>query len=88
MGVRVQRQGIDVEALGRELQAKGATAFVASWRSLLDRGVLIRQTGPSGWLRVSVGTPQENDMFRSALLEATGRAPSALDGPDDEKGPA
>jgi histidinol-phosphate aminotransferase len=42
------------------------------WRALLDRGVLIRQTGPDGWLRVSIGTPEENGMFRSALLEATG----------------
>jgi histidinol-phosphate aminotransferase len=44
----------------------------AVWRALLDRGVLIRQTGPAGWLRVSVGTPEENGMFRAALLEATG----------------
>jgi histidinol-phosphate aminotransferase len=40
------------------------------WRGLLDRGVLIRQTGPEGWLRVTVGTPQENAMFRNALVEA------------------
>lgn len=45
----------------------------AVWRALLDRGVLVRQTGPSGWLRVSVGTPEENGMFRTALREATGR---------------
>jgi histidinol-phosphate aminotransferase len=32
---------------------------------LLDRGVLIRNTGPSGWLRVTVGTPAENDAFRA-----------------------
>ena len=44
----------------------------AVWRALLDRGVLIRQTGPAGWLRVSVGTPEENGMFRTALLEAVG----------------
>jgi len=42
------------------------------WRALLERGVLIRQTGPAGWLRVSVGTPEENGMFRTALLEAVG----------------
>lgn len=39
------------------------------WQGLLDRGVLIRQTGPDGWLRVTVGTPEENGMFRSALQE-------------------
>ncbi len=43
----------------------------AVWNGLLERGVLIRQTGPDGWLRVSVGTPAENDMFRRALLETT-----------------
>ncbi|WP_062384652.1 histidinol-phosphate transaminase [Demequina iriomotensis] len=38
---------------------------------LLARGVLIRVTGPEGWLRVSIGTPQEMALFRSALLEVT-----------------
>ena len=42
------------------------------WQSLLDQGVLIRQTGPKGWLRVSVGTPEENDRFRAALQQAPG----------------
>jgi histidinol-phosphate aminotransferase len=39
------------------------------WQAVLDRGVLIRETGPSGWLRVTVGTPQEMAAFRSALDE-------------------
>jgi histidinol-phosphate aminotransferase len=42
----------------------------AVWERLLAQGVLIRQTGPVGWLRVSVGTPEENAMFRQALLTA------------------
>ena len=41
----------------------------AVWQGLLDRGVLIRNTGPKGWLRVSVGTPAENDAFKQALKE-------------------
>jgi histidinol-phosphate aminotransferase len=41
----------------------------AVWRGLLDRGVLIRETGPDGWLRVSVGTPEEMAAFKSALME-------------------
>jgi histidinol-phosphate aminotransferase len=40
------------------------------WRNVLDRGVLIRETGPEGWLRVSIGTPQEMSAFRTALQEA------------------
>ena len=43
----------------------------AVWQGLLDRGVLIRETGPEGWLRVSVGTPEENAAFRAALEEVT-----------------
>jgi histidinol-phosphate aminotransferase len=41
----------------------------AVWQGLLDRGVLIRNTGPAGWLRVSVGTPAENNAFKQALTE-------------------
>lgn len=41
----------------------------AVWQGLLDRGVLIRETGPDGWLRVSVGTPEENTAFRDALTD-------------------
>jgi histidinol-phosphate aminotransferase len=37
------------------------------FEGLLDQGVLIRETGPRGWLRVSVGTPEENVRFRDAL---------------------
>jgi histidinol-phosphate aminotransferase len=39
------------------------------WQALLDRGVLIRETGPAGWLRVTVGTPREMAAFRAALVE-------------------
>jgi histidinol-phosphate aminotransferase len=42
----------------------------AIWQRLLDRGVLIRETGPDGWLRVSIGTPEEMAEFRAALQEA------------------
>ena len=41
----------------------------AVWQGLLDRGVLIRETGPDGWLRVSVGTPEEMTVFEQALTE-------------------
>jgi histidinol-phosphate aminotransferase len=39
----------------------------AVWQALLDRGVLIRETGPEGWLRVSAGTPSEMQAFKDAL---------------------
>ncbi|MEO6884819.1 MAG: histidinol-phosphate transaminase, partial [Jatrophihabitantaceae bacterium] len=41
----------------------------AVWQGLLDRGVLIRETGPDGWLRVSIGTPDEMAAFKRALVE-------------------
>jgi histidinol-phosphate aminotransferase len=34
-----------------------------AWRAFLDRGVLIRDVGIAGRLRVTVGTPEENDAF-------------------------
>lgn len=44
----------------------------AVWQQLLDRGVLIRETGPEGWLRVSVGTPDETQAFKDALTDVIG----------------
>jgi histidinol-phosphate aminotransferase len=41
----------------------------AVWQGLLGHGVLIRETGPDGWLRVSIGTSAEMDAFRVALLQ-------------------
>ena len=34
------------------------------WQALLDRGVLVREVGPPGWLRVTVGTAAEMAAFR------------------------
>ena len=44
------------------------------WQRLLDRGVLVRATGPAGWLRVSAGTPEEMAAFRVALTDSLGPA--------------
>ncbi len=41
----------------------------AVWQALLDRGVLIRETGPDGWLRVSIGTADEMKTFKQALTQ-------------------
>lgn len=37
------------------------------WKSLLDAGVLIRDVGLSGYLRVTIGSEAENTLFTSAL---------------------
>jgi histidinol-phosphate aminotransferase len=44
------------------------------WRKILDRGVLVRDNGVPGWLRVSAGTPEENDAFLDAVRELLGSA--------------
>lgn len=41
----------------------------AVWQRILDRGVLVRDNGVPGWLRVSAGTPEENDAFLDAVRE-------------------
>jgi histidinol-phosphate aminotransferase len=52
----------------------------AVWQGLLERGVLIRETGPDGWLRVSIGTADEMKTFKQALTEV-------LAGSQDPAGP-
>jgi histidinol-phosphate aminotransferase len=47
----------------------GLTDAPAVWQAVLDRGVLIRDVGLPGWLRVTAGTPAENDAFLDALRE-------------------
>lgn len=39
------------------------------WKAFLDRGILIRDVGIEGYLRVTVGTPAENQRFLTALTE-------------------
>ncbi|MCP2252256.1 histidinol-phosphate aminotransferase [Prauserella aidingensis] len=41
----------------------------AAWKSYVDKGVLIRDIGIDGHLRVSIGTPDENDAFLEASKE-------------------
>jgi histidinol-phosphate aminotransferase len=41
-----------------------------TWRRLLDHGVLVRDVGLPGWLRVSGGTTDENAAFLAALRES------------------
>jgi len=43
-----------------------------AWQGLLDRGVLVREVGPEGWLRVTIGTPEDNAAFRTALTAVLG----------------
>ena len=44
----------------------------AVWQALLDAGILIRVVGPEGFLRASIGTPEEMERLRSALAMVIG----------------
>ena len=39
------------------------------WKALLEKGVLIRDVGLSGYLRVTIGSEAENNLFISALTQ-------------------
>ncbi len=44
----------------------------AVWQRFLDRGVLIRDVGLAGWLRVTAGTEEETTAFLNAAGEILG----------------
>ncbi|AJC59038.1 histidinol-phosphate transaminase [Streptomyces sp. 769] len=65
----------ELRALGCQVVASDAN-FVqfglfddahAVWQAILDHGVLVRDNGVPGWLRVTAGTPAENDAFLDAV---------------------
>lgn len=39
----------------------------ALWQEILDKGILIRDVGIEGYLRVTIGTPEENEQFLNAI---------------------
>jgi histidinol-phosphate aminotransferase len=84
--LRVQRDRLLVElpALGCPVVASDANFVLFRvpgdqrriWEALLERGVLVRDVGLEGWLRVTAGTPGEMEAFLSEL----GRLMRAVDG--------
>lgn len=55
-----------VESDANFVQFGRFTDSAAAWQGFLDQGVLVRDNGVPGWLRVSAGTPAENDTFLDA----------------------
>ena len=49
----------------------------ATWRGLLEHGVLVRDVGIAGHLRVTAGTPEETTAFLDALAATLGRTTSS-----------
>ena len=78
--IRAERDSLVAWLRGRGLAVADSDAnFVlfggfadrdAAWQALLAEGVLVRQLGPPGWLRVSIGTGGEMAAFRDALTAA------------------
>jgi histidinol-phosphate aminotransferase len=75
--IKEQRDRVVVALRGRGITVADSDAnFVlfevggdqrAAWRALLEHGVLVRDVGLPGWLRVTAGTPQETDAFLTAI---------------------
>ncbi len=88
--IKVQRDRIVTQLRARGLTVADSDAnFVlfgqfedapAVWRRILEHGVLIRDVGLPGWLRVTAGTPEETDAFLRALDTALDTASDAAMG--------
>ncbi|MEO3938656.1 histidinol-phosphate transaminase [Dermatophilaceae bacterium Soc4.6] len=77
--IKTQRDRIvtELEALGYPPQPSDANFVLfgglddapATWQALLERGVLVRDVGLPGYLRVTAGTPTETDAFLAAVAD-------------------
>ena len=75
--IKEQRDRIVTELRARGLRVADSDAnFVLfevggdqriAWRRMLDNGVLVRDVGLTGWLRVTAGTPAETSSFLESL---------------------
>ncbi|MGH8970040.1 MAG: histidinol-phosphate transaminase, partial [Actinomycetes bacterium] len=80
--IKVQRDRLvsEITALGLDVVDSDANFVLfgefgdstATWQGLLDRGVLVRDVGLPGWLRVTAGTEAETTTFLQALTEGMG----------------
>jgi histidinol-phosphate aminotransferase len=67
----------EIRALGLEVVESDANFVLfgefsdqhTTWQALLDRGVLVRDLGLTGWLRVTAGTEAETSAFLEALTD-------------------
>ena len=74
LAIWLSEHGFEVAPSGANFLLFGTFGDRTSiWEQLVEQGVLIRETGPEGWLRVSIGTPEENLAFKTALLHVTNR---------------
>lgn len=70
VAVALVAAGFDVVPSDANFVLFGRFADAAgSWRAFLERGVLIRDVGVPQHLRVTIGTPEENDAFLQTATE-------------------
>lgn len=74
MGFRVVPSDANFVLFGSPAWDRGAETATA-WRRYLDDGVLIRDVGIPGYLRVTIGLARENDAFLAASLAQSLGAP-------------
>lgn len=68
IAVELQKMGFTVaDSSANFLLFKGSFNQGKLWSFLVDQGVLVRDVGISGWLRVTCGTAIENDKFLAKL---------------------
>ncbi len=76
--LKIERNKVvgELQALGLNVVPSSANFLLFSvenekkvWQELVDLGVLVRDVGIVGHLRVTIGTPKENDRFLVALRE-------------------
>ncbi len=81
---------LEIPALGLEVVESDANFVLfgefgdqaATWQGLLDRGVLVRDVGLPGWLRVTAGTEAETTAFLDALRDGLATAAPDRAAPD------
>jgi histidinol-phosphate aminotransferase len=70
LAANLRRRGVTVnrsEANFLLIGVPGMPDSALLWQRLLDAGVLVRDVGLPGWLRVTVSTPADNAAFLAAL---------------------
>jgi len=66
-----------LRSMGMDVVDSGSNFFLfgpfknrhAAWQALVDRGVLVRETGPEPYLRTCVGTDEEMEIFYQKVAE-------------------
>jgi histidinol-phosphate aminotransferase len=70
---KLKNLGVDVIPSSANFLLFTVSSSKEIWDSLLDQGVLVRDVGLSGYLRVTIGNAAENQRFIDALADSLGK---------------